>query len=143
MNKLLIRRRKSLFDIIKDIERDIDQEIEWMLTRIKESEVSSRCLEPLYEIQEFPDEFRITVDLPGVEKESVRLEAHRNELHIYAPCSFEYELRRYCRVSATCYKLELELPIEISIEETRAKFKEGVLEIRIPKKEKGVRIKID
>jgi len=143
VNKLLIRRRKSLFDIIKDIERDIDQEIEWMLTRIKESEVSSRCLEPLYEIQEFPDEFRITVDLPGVEKESVRLEAHRNELHIYAPCSFEYELRRYCRVSATCYKLELELPIEISIEETRAKFKEGVLEIRIPKKEKGVRIKID
>ncbi|MEM1517684.1 MAG: Hsp20 family protein [Nitrososphaerota archaeon] len=139
----MIRRRKSLFDIIKDIERDIDQEIEWMLTRIKESEVSSRCLEPLYEIQEFPDEFRITVDLPGVEKESVRLEAHRNELHIYAPCSFEYELRRYCRVSATCYKLELELPIEISIEETRAKFKEGVLEIRIPKKEKGVRIKID
>ncbi|MEM3906318.1 MAG: Hsp20/alpha crystallin family protein [Nitrososphaerota archaeon] len=130
----MIRRRKSLFDIIKDIERDIDQEIEWMLTRIKESEVSSRCLEPLYEIQEFPDEFRITVDLPGVEKESVRLEAHRNELHIYAPCSFEYELRRYCRVSATCYKLELELPIEISIEETRAKFKEGVLEIRIPKK---------
>lgn len=143
MIKLLIRRRKSLFDIIKDIERDIDQEIEYMLTRIKESEVSSKCLEPLYEIQEFPDEYRITVDLPGVEKESVRLEAHRNELHIYAPCSFEYELRRYCRVSATCYKLELELPIEISIEETRAKFKEGVLEIRIPKKEKGVRIKID
>lgn len=139
----MIRRRKSLFEIIKDIERDIDQEIEWMLTRIKESEISSKCLEPLYDIQEFPDEFRITIDLPGVEKENVRLEAHGNELHIYAPCSFEYELRRYCRVSATCYKLDLELPIEISIEETKAKFKEGVLEIRIPKKERGVRIKIE
>lgn len=139
----LIRRRKNLFDIFRDLERDIDQEIEWILTRLKESEVSSKCLEPLYDIQEFPEEFRITVDLPGVEKESIRLEAHRNEIHIYAPCSFEYELRRYCRVSATCYKLDLELPFEISVEETKAKFKEGVLEIRIPKKEKGVRIKID
>jgi HSP20 family protein len=139
----LMRRRKSLFDIIREIESDIDQEIEWMLTRLKESEVSSRCLEPLYDVQEFPDEFRVTVDLPGAEKENVKLEVHKNELHVYAPCSYEYELRRYCRVNATCYKLDLELPIEISAEETKAKFREGVLEIRIPKKEKGVRIKID
>ncbi len=143
MRDELIRRRKSLFDIVTDIEREIDREIEWMLTKLKESEASSMCLEPLHDVQEFPDEFKVTVDLPGVSKDDVKLNVYENEIHIYAPCSYEYELRKRCRIRASCYKLDLELPSEIIIDEVKARFREGVLEIRLPKKEKGIRIRID
>jgi HSP20 family molecular chaperone IbpA len=62
----MYRRRRSIFDIMRDLEAEVEAEVESMLTRIKELELASRCLQPLYEIAEGPDEYVLRVDMPGL-----------------------------------------------------------------------------
>lgn len=91
--------------------------------------------EPLTDIIEAEDSISITVELPGVEKEDIDLNATENSLTIHV----DTEERKYHK--------EIDLPAEVDPESTTATYKNGVLDITLkrikekPKKGKRVVIK--
>ncbi len=139
----MYRRRRSIFDIMREMEAEFEEEVESMLARLKELELSSRCLEPFYEFLEGPEEYVLRVDLPGADRGRLEIRASGRLLRIYAPCNYSVPYREGVRTCATCYRLEVELPGDASWEGARQRFREGVLELRIPRKVREYRIKIE
>jgi HSP20 family protein len=92
--------------------------------------------EPLVDVIETNGEIHIVVELPGVDKKDIKLTATEDKLSI----SVDIPQRKY-------YK-EVELPAKVKVKEAKTQYKNGVLEITIPKikeekKPKGERISID
>lgn len=75
--------------------------------------------EPLIDIIETDDEVTVVAEVPGVEKEEIDLEAEGKTLIIKASDKY--------------YK-KLELPTEVILEQAKASYKNGILEVRLPKR---------
>ncbi len=91
--------------------------------------------EPLVDIVETDNEIQVVAELPGVEKEEIKLHGTEDSLVI----SVDNPQRKY-------YK-EISLPAKVNVKEAKTQYKNGVLEIRLPKiketKPKGEPIKIE
>ena len=79
--------------------------------------------EPLVDIVETNSEVRVVVELPGVEKSDIKLHGTENSLTI----SVDTPQSKY-------YK-DIELPAKVKIKEASSTYKNGVLEVVIPKAE--------
>ena len=77
--------------------------------------------EPLVDIIESNGEIHIVVELPGVDKEDIKLRGTETTLTI----SVDVPQRKY-------YK-EIKLPARVNVKEARTMYKNGVLEVKIPK----------
>ncbi len=78
--------------------------------------------EPLADVITEDNEVRVIVELPGVEKKDIKLSGTEDELTI----SVETPNRKYFK--------EVELPAKVDIRNATSKYKNGVLDITIPKK---------
>jgi HSP20 family protein len=84
----------------------------------------SQKREPLVDIMETDDEVRIVVELPGVEKEAIKLHGTENSLTI----SVDTPQRKYHK--------EIELPANVDPGQAKSSYKNGVLEVTLEKREK-------
>jgi len=91
--------------------------------------------EPLADVIPGDREIRVIVELPGVEKGDIKLSGTQDKLTI----SVDTPKRKY-------YK-EVELPYKVDSKKATSKYKNGVLDITVPKqkhkKTKGQNIKIE
>lgn len=92
--------------------------------------------EPLVDVIETDGEIHIVAELPGVEKNDIKLHGTEDSLTI----SVDTPQRKY-------YK-EIALPAKVKVKEAKTQYKNGVLEITLPKtkeekKPKGEPISID
>jgi len=90
--------------------------------------------EPLVDVLEENKEIRVIAELPGVEKEAIKLHATEGVLTI----TVDTKERKY-------YK-ELELPSKVDPSTAKSSYKNGVLEVTLKKleeKPRGMRIEID
>jgi len=78
--------------------------------------------EPLVDVMEDKDEIRVIAELPGVNKEDIKIKGT------------EYSLTIDVNTPERKYHKRLELPAAVNLEETKAKYKNGVLEITLKKK---------
>jgi HSP20 family protein len=79
--------------------------------------------EPLVDVVDGADEIRVVVELPGVEKTDIKLYGTDDSLTISVD-TVQYK-----------YYKEVELPAKIRTKEARSTYKNGVLEVIIPKLE--------
>jgi len=90
--------------------------------------------EPLVDIEVIGNEVKVVAELPGVEKEDIKLHSTEDNLTI----SVDTSKRSY-------YK-EIELPLQVDAKKAHATFKNGVLEVTLPtlrNQPKGEFIRID
>jgi len=91
--------------------------------------------EPLADVINTDGEVRVIVELPGVEKKDIKLSGTENKLTI----SVDTPERKYFK--------EVELPAKVDSKKATSKYKNGVLDITIPKKKeekpKGETINIE
>ncbi len=95
--------------------------------------------EPLVDVLEDDDYVTIVAELPGVDKEKIKIRATEDKVIIRASNAE----RKY-------YK-EVELPVKVKPETAKATYRNGVLEIKLEKKEKkpkkeeeeGVEVKVE
>ena len=91
--------------------------------------------EPLVDIVDTDGEIKIIVELPGVEKESIKLSGTENRLTI----SVDDPERKY-------YK-EIDIPTKVDPKKAKTSYKNGVLETTLPKieekKQGGEEIKVE
>jgi HSP20 family protein len=78
--------------------------------------------EPLADVIPGDGEIRVIVELPGVEKKDIKLSGTDNKLTI----SVDTAERKYFK--------EVELPCSVDVKKAASKYKNGVLDITIPKK---------
>lgn len=132
------RMREEVEKMIKEVERELFAPL---------FSLEERCLEPLYEVEETSDEIVVRVDLPCVRRrEDIRVVAAEDRLLVEArmerAVSFE-DLPMYGGVSFGMFKKEIALPSPVDPEGARAKFRGGILEIRLPKKHKAFRVRVE
>ena len=91
--------------------------------------------EPLADVMETDGEVKVIVELPGVEKEDIKLHGTERSLTI----SVDTRQRKYHK--------EVELPAKVDPKEAKSSYKNGVLEVTLQKqkekKPKGESIKIE
>lgn len=92
--------------------------------------------EPLIDVISTEDEIKVVPELPGVEKEDIKLHGTEDTLTI----SVDTPKRRYFK--------EVEMPAKIDPKKAKTSYKNGVLEVTIPKikekkKPRGEPIKIE
>lgn len=80
--------------------------------------------EPLTDIIEADDKVKVIVELHGVEKENIKLSGTEDKLTI----SVDIPERKYFK--------EIELPAKVKIQKATSHYKNGVLDITIPKNKK-------
>ncbi len=141
------------WDDLRRLHREIDRMISEMLGRMGRVE-PTLIREPVVDLVDEGDHFLLVVELPGVNKEDVELYVNRDSVTIRAERKGGIEKRgdRYYvreRVYSSFYRT-IPLPEPVIPEETRATFKNGVLEVTLKKEkpklegeEKGYRVKIE
>lgn len=89
--------------------------------------------EPLADVITSEKEIKIVVEIPGVEKENIQVNAHDHSVEILA----DTPTRKYRR--------EVEIPSDADIESVKSSYKNGILEVIFQKKAqpKGKSIKIE
>ncbi|MBN2517847.1 MAG: Hsp20/alpha crystallin family protein [Candidatus Altiarchaeota archaeon] len=84
--------------------------------------------EPLVDVMDGEKEIIVMVELPGVSKEDINLEASETSLEV----SVDNEKRKYHKV--------VELPAEVKEGEIDASYNNGVLEIRLKRKKEAKKV---
>ncbi|GAB4129949.1 MAG: Hsp20/alpha crystallin family protein [Ignavibacteriales bacterium] len=106
---------------------------------------------PLTDIYEDNDSFKLKLDLPGVEKDDVKITFANNQISISGERKQieESENHKYHRIERSFGKFyrSFDLPKEINHEKISADFKDGQLVITIPKNEaakpKQIEVKVN
>lgn len=105
--------------------------------------------EPYADVQETDDEVIVTAEIPGVEKGDIKLRVQDSTLEISAEKKHEAEERKkdfyLAERSYSKFYKALNLPAKVLSEKAKATYKNGVLEVRLPKAEpqKKTTIKVE
>ena len=94
---------------------------------------------PAVDIHETDDGFVIKAELPGVSKDDVSIDVHQNTLTLRGQRKHEAEVKedQYHRVERSygSFQRSFVLPTMVDQEKVQATFKDGVLELHLPKSE--------
>lgn len=86
--------------------------------------------EPLSDVTSDGDKIRVTVELPGVSKEDIRIEGEKDSIRI----SVDTESRRF--------EKELDLPEDVDPDSASAQYNNGILEITLDTVDKKTDVKL-
>lgn len=117
----------------------------------EESTAEATLWSPAVDIQEKNDKYIVTADLPGIEKENIHLSLENNVLTIRGERHYEkaekqegFAFRE--RAEGRFYR-RFTLPEATDESKVKAKYKKGVLEIVIPKRQntkaKSIEVRIE
>lgn len=127
------------FDIFPDFERlrrEIDRMFEDFIPVRREREVAFL---PKIDLFETDNDVVLKAELPGLKKENIDITVTENGVHLKGERKEETETKKenYLRREICYGKFErvISLPAEVDPEKVQAEFKEGILELKMPKKE--------
>lgn len=106
---------------------------------------------PAVDLYEEKEELVAKVELPGMGKDDIQVNITDHHLTIKGEKKKEEEIKEenYYRSERSygAFTRTLELPAEVLVDKARASFKDGVLEIRLPKseeaKKKEIKVKVE
>jgi len=94
---------------------------------------------PLVDIKEEDNGFKVKVDLPGMDKDDICIEVDGNRLAISGERKFEQEEKKenyhFVERSYGKFYRSFTLPAIVQADKIDATYKDGVLEVNLPKKE--------
>jgi len=139
----------EFFDLFRRIRREVDR----MFREMEEMfiypmfDLRSRSLEPLVDVREEVDEIVVTVDLPYVRsKEDIDVRFSGGQLIIEARMCrhVRYPVMGGCRdAEFNRFRTSIPLPNDVEIEGAKAVFRRGILEVRIPRRVRRFRVKVE
>jgi HSP20 family protein len=131
----MVRRFTDPFDALFQLQRDLDARLasDWL----ESSTAGSGAFPPINIFQQGHD-FVAVVELPGVNKNSIQLEAKGDTLRISGKKTVDYgdkvSLHRRERVAGN-FDRTIALPVEIDPDGIKAESQDGILAIFIPRAE--------
>lgn len=106
-------------------------------------------ISPSVDMYDEKEEIVVKAEVPGIEKENINISISDNMLTIKGETKKEEEVKEedyyYAERSTGSFSRILSLPTKVQADKIKASFKDGILEIRLPKSEeaKPKEIKID
>lgn len=149
----LIKRSREMWDPF-DFVRDLQDEMSRFLTisplRRNGDLVRARFFEPDIEVREDSDHFVVRTDIPGIKKEELDISVAGNLLTLKGERKAETETKGknyfYSERFHGAFSRTIELPTELDADKVKATYKDGVLELIIPKAEnakpKQIRVEV-
>jgi len=124
-------------DLEKEITKSLDNK--W--------DVNTSDWLPNIDVVEEPNQFIIKADIPGVDPKDIKINMEQNILTIEGERESEHKEKkenfvRYERAKGSFYR-RFTLPEAVDADKIRAKSKNGVLEITVPKTNKSISRKIE
>jgi HSP20 family protein len=109
--------------------------------RGREEGLRSGMWTPAVDIYENNDSVVVKAELPGVEKDQISVEVKDGILSLRGERKFEKEVKEesYHRIERAygSFQRSFSLPVSVDQEKVTAKFRDGVLEVKLPKKEQA------
>lgn len=145
---LIVRRGTSddFFKTFREMQRDIDSVFNNFLTG--KNPQAGTCMMPSADVYETDNEYVFEFELPGFTKEDVKVKVEDNVLTVSSEIKEEkkeekdksYHIieRRY-----GSFKRQFSLPENVDVANIDAKFENGVLELKVQKKEEEKKRAID
>ncbi len=137
--------RRNYFPIYKDFGSLIDNFLSGQTDDVTFGDLGKWA--PAVDIKEEKNQFLVIADLPGVEKENIHISLENNILTLQGLRSEEKRTSQegYSRVERTLgrFHRQFTLPQTTDGNKISAKYKNGILEIIIPKKEQAVEKRIE
>jgi len=138
---------RDLISIQDRMNRLFDQTL--ARTRGEEEGISASTWMPAVDIYETADRVVMKAELPGLTREDIEINVRDNTLSLRGERKFEKEVKEenYLRIERAygSFQRSFTLPATIHQDKIRAVFKDGVLELSLPKAEEACpkQIKID
>ena len=130
-----------LYKLHDDIDRIFDGMMQNIFERWNTSEVAMQNIVPAMEVSSTSDAYCMTIELPGISPENVKLEAKENTLVLSgekkAESTDENEQRKYHvqERSYGSFERSFTLPEDADVAQISASHKDGVLSICVPRKQ--------
>lgn len=107
----------------------------------EKSPMSSRCWTPVTDVYETKEAYVFKLELPGVTKEDVKVEFEGDKISISGERKEETEVKKedFLRIERYCgaFARSFQLPQNADGNNMNALMKDGILELRIPKREEA------
>ncbi len=140
------------FRYLSDLQEDMNRLFDLSLARLPRQleDIANVEWVPAVDVIDEKDKLRIKADLPGIKKEDVEINIEDGVLSIKGERQNEKEEKNKNYYRRECFygvfERSISLPAEVDIEKAEANYKDGVLEIILPKKEeskpKQIKVKI-
>jgi len=145
-----MRRRRSIFDIMREHMEELEELAEEMMDQLIERpswDVRTHSLEPLCDVSVTPDRVIVTADLPKVDPRSIRVSGVADDLieitaKMRVKINFEDFGVTHRRGEFSCFSCRVPLPVPVDTSRAKARFRKGILEIILPRK-RGYEIKVE
>jgi len=145
------RRKRTGLDVFEELRGEIsrmfEELAESMFPEKPMHNASRRELQPLTNIYETDGEVVVTFDLPCVRKEDIKLRVTETMLKVEASMK---ECVRFTpwgpqqrETEFDVFKKTVRLPVAVDPRKAKAKFKEGILEVALPKKPVGFEVPVE
>ena len=134
---------------VDDIQGEMNRLFDSFFGRPATVAAGERMWAPLSDMHETKDDLNVTFELPGIREKDVTVSIAGDVLTVKGERKFERDLKdeEYHRLERVYGKFEraVPLPIPVQADKVKATYRDGVLEIRLPKVEavKPKEIKID
>ncbi|MCD6510421.1 MAG: Hsp20/alpha crystallin family protein [Thermoprotei archaeon] len=140
------RIQREISRLASDMERFLESFEPWVRPVIRGRERSIK--EPLVDVYEAEDKYLVIVEIPGVPKDKLILNASEDMLEIRGevrPVDVKGARLISKEIIHRAYNRTIRLPDKIKPEETKARYQDGILVVELPKAEvpKKVSIKIE
>lgn len=103
------------------------------------SESDTKFYQPMSEVRENANEYKVSVQLPGIKKEDINIELNKNTLTISAESKFEdikdEEKLHYSQIAYGKFHKTIEFAKDIDSENSTCDYSDGVLKITLKKHE--------
>ena len=141
MNHLIKKESKLLdpFYMLNDLHDDINRLFSTSLRRGSLENVNAFV--PSLELREEDDKFLLRADIPGIERKDTDISVVGNTLTLKGDRKAEESRKEkgyyYSERVFGTFQRSIELPSEVDSEKVTATYKDGVLEVVVPKSEKA------
>lgn len=152
MNLVPWRARETGLDIFEDLEgfqNEMNRLFNGTLHRPGKKGNGGALWAPAVDIIDEKDDIRVRADLPGMKKEEIEVSVNNDTLSIKGEKKEEKEIKEKDYVRSERYygafQRSFTLPAGVDPQKVNAAYKDGVLEITLPKREdaKPKQIKVD
>jgi HSP20 family protein len=135
MNLLPFREIEDIFDDLR------------VLPRLKRN-IVPKYRENLGYIQEMENEIIVSIEIPGIEKQDIMLDATEDRIGITVEHKEEVDGEKeeghpFIRKSSSKFYKSISLPHKVNPINAKANYNNGVLEVILPKLKIGTRIKVE
>jgi len=122
--------------------------------RLRQAERFPAAMElqvPAVDVYEKADAVVVKAEIPGMSKEDIEVDLNDSVLTITGEKKHEEEVKEHdyyrCERLFGTFSRTIQLPVDVKTEQAKATFKNGVLEVRLPKteeaKRKAVKVKVE